>query len=157
MLQFYDSTQDIPNGVKVIKVNDSFFNAHTMLRDDETTKRIIQVIDKAERTSDKTFKGRSNHFGDLDRQYLSTGTKTLLNILQNPNICFNVAECGSNALEILFTLENGMVYCEQYIIVPTNNMNQKCNISYCNSNFTNLKDFADFYEEKYDEEHPDEL
>ena len=34
MLQFYDSTQDIPNGVKVIKVNDSFFNAHTMLRDD---------------------------------------------------------------------------------------------------------------------------
>ncbi len=32
---------------------------------------------------------------------LSTGSKILLNIYRYPELCFNVMECGDNALELL--------------------------------------------------------
>ncbi len=32
---------------------------------------------------------------------LSTGSKILLNLYRYPELCFNVMECGDNALELL--------------------------------------------------------
>lgn len=86
MLNFYDGFAEIPKDVKVVKSNDSYFNAHTKIQDSDFCRTVLKEIDKAERVSDKSFKGRSDRFADLDRQFLSTGTKTLLNIVQNPNI-----------------------------------------------------------------------
>ncbi|MDE7307768.1 MAG: DUF4869 domain-containing protein [Lachnospiraceae bacterium] len=58
-------------------------------------------IDKAEYTTSLTFLERTNILGNLNKSMLSTETKTLLNIINHPDICFNVAECGNNALQFL--------------------------------------------------------
>lgn len=48
--------------------------------------------------------------GALNKNLLSTGTKTLLNVASHPNVCFDVCECGNNALNLLVSLTEGMVY-----------------------------------------------
>ena len=52
---------------------------------------------------------------DIDR--LSTGCKTVLNVLYYPNKVFCLKECGNNALEILYHFENGHVFSE-YALIP---------------------------------------
>ena len=41
---------------------------------------------------------------------LSSGCKTLLNIVKHPDKVVNVEECGPNVLEIIFTLDNIKIY-----------------------------------------------
>ena len=39
-------------------------------------------------------------------------SKTTLNILYNPDKVFNISECGENALDIIYSLENGRNHFE---------------------------------------------
>ena len=52
----------------------------------------------------------------LNIDKLSTGCKTALNIMYNPNKVFDISECGENALEVIYALEQGNVYCEYPMI-----------------------------------------
>ena len=47
---------------------------------------------------------------------LSTGCKTALNILYNPDKVFDIRECGDNALDVIYALPNGNVYCDYPLI-----------------------------------------
>ena len=47
---------------------------------------------------------------------LSTGCKTVLNVMYNPDKVFDIRECGDNALDVLYALENGKVFCEYPVI-----------------------------------------
>ena len=152
MLNFYDKRDNI----NPIMSNDIFFNAHTKIQDLDIVKDILKIVDKAERLSDLTFIGRSNKFGPLDKQCLSTGTKTLLNIIQYKEKCFNISECGINVLELLPLLD-GNVYCNHYINFPITKENKNSQIKYRGKLFSNLIDFNEYYEEVYNEEYPDEL
>ena len=153
MLELYDSKENI----NVIMSNDLYFDAHTDLKDTELSNFIINRIDKAERLSEKTFKGRSDKFGALDKQCLSTGTKTLLNILQNRDICFNISECGQNVLSLLPLIKEGKIYCGRYLNIPITDENIDCRIKFKGKVFNNLGEFKEFYEEIYDESHSDEF
>ena len=53
----------------------------------------------------------------LDIDCLSTGCKTVLNVLYFPEKVFCLKECGDNALEVLYGLENGAVYSD-YAVIP---------------------------------------
>ena len=53
----------------------------------------------------------------VDIDCLSTGCKTILNVLYFPNKVFCMKECGDNALEVLYGLENGAVYSD-YAVIP---------------------------------------
>ena len=48
---------------------------------------------------------------------LSTGCKTVLNVLYYPDKVFCLKECGNNALEILYHFETGHVFSE-YALIP---------------------------------------
>lgn len=65
------------------------------------------VIDQAEYCSEKTFIGRDKSLGALFTDNLSTGTKTLLNISQHRDLCFDTIECGNNALTLLMGFTEG--------------------------------------------------
>ena len=52
---------------------------------------------------------------DIDR--LSSGCKTVLNVLYYPDKVFCLKECGNNALEILYGLDRGQV-CSEYAMIP---------------------------------------
>ena len=75
--------------------NEVFFQEHMRFSDLTTVDfDIIQDIDGAIKTGNRFM----NQFGLADLKHLSTGCKTVINILHNTHKCFNLVECGSNAI-----------------------------------------------------------
>lgn len=128
------------SGVKYIECNDIYFNS-VQLKDNEITRCILQYIDKAQYSSPYTFISRDSTLGDLNKSLLSTGCKTILNILYNPNICFDIAECGQNALEALSLLDSGIVYWDKPTLFLLHDTD--CNILYNGKQYSKYKSFLD--------------
>lgn len=116
MITIYKNKNDIPQNMDYIELNDVYFNQNTASVLDERAKKIIVDIDGS--TQVGKYKIRSR-FDDiiLDIDKLSSGCKTVLNILYNPNKVFCLKECGNNALEIVYSLEQGNVYSD-YAMIP---------------------------------------
>lgn len=108
-LIIYINEEDIPRDTKVCMFNDRYFNGNTLLSGSEDCKAALWAIDKAVYNSESTFIGRNPSIGALYREYLSTGCKTVINIIQHPDICFTARECGQNAKEFILTLTEGQV------------------------------------------------
>lgn len=99
-LQVYNKT-DPP--MSVIVDND------TELDSGDICTGVLKVIDKAVYNSPATFIGRDTSLGALYKQHLSTGTKTLLNVLNHPDKCFSTMQypiclISSRAMYIYLTL-----------------------------------------------------
>lgn len=116
MLTIYKNKKDIPQTTNYIELNDIFFNKNTAIKLDEQAKPIIEKIDGAKLISKFKITSKFNRV-TLDIDCLSTGCKTVLNVLYFPEYVFCLKECGDNALEILYKLENGFVYSD-YAIIP---------------------------------------
>lgn len=112
MLTIYRTVEEIPSGIKLVRDNDAYFNAKSKLLDTELVKYILGRIDGAEYVSEYIFCSKNKKVGNLNKIYLSTGTKTLLNIINSDNVCFDLIECGINVLDLIpeFSLKvNGSV------------------------------------------------
>lgn len=117
-LNLYTSIEDVPKDLKLVDYNDAFFGMYTPLNNSEFEKKALKDIDEAIFTSKETFIGRTKSFGGLFRNCLSTGCKTLLNIEKNPKgYCFDLLECGQNALNMLKYLNNGNVLLKSKILI----------------------------------------
>lgn len=125
-LAVYTQKEYIPDGMKYIRINDEFFDGFTNLVNTKDVARVLEKIDHATYHSASTFIGRNPKLGALNKSLLSTGTKTLLNILANPEICFDVCECGDNALELLIKFNEGNVLWKAPILAYSGD--GKCNI-----------------------------
>ena len=68
---------------------------------------LIQQVDEAKLTPDKHIETK---YGLGTIRNLSSGCKTLINIVKHPDKVFCMKECGDNALEVLYGLETGTVY-----------------------------------------------
>lgn len=106
-LNIYLHKEDIPKNITLYDNNDLFFDGSTLLRDSAWCERILKEIDKASYNSSETFIGRDKELGAIYREHLSTGGKTLLNILEHPDCCFSLIECGANAKELALQLPTG--------------------------------------------------
>ena len=116
MITIFKNKNDIPGDMDYIELNDVFFNQNTASRLDSMASAIIEKIDDS-RLVDK-YKIESKFNGVvLDIDCLSTGCKTILNVQYFPNKVFCMKECGDNALEVLYGLENGAVYSD-YAVIP---------------------------------------
>lgn len=116
MITIYRNKKDIPQNMEYVELNDVFFNKVTVTKLDERAKQIIEQVDEAKLIS--KFKIESKFNGvTLDVDCLSTGCKTVLNVLYFPDKVFCLKECGDNALEILYNLEQGSVYSD-YAVIP---------------------------------------
>ena len=105
----------IPKTMTLEANNDIFFNKNTSELLDERAKQIIKQIDSSELSGKYAIKSRFNGML-LNIDKLSTGCKTVLNILYNPDRVFDIRECGENALDVLYTLPCGNVYCDYPLI-----------------------------------------
>ena len=112
----YKDKKDIPQNVEYVELNDIYFNQNTVLKLDERAKKIIEQIDGAKLVSKYKIESKFNGV-ILNIDCLSTGCKTVLNVLYNPNKVFCLKECGNNALKILYELSQGMVYSD-YALIP---------------------------------------
>lgn len=95
--------------------NDVFFNKNTVNHLDDRAKELIAKIDRSEMLDRYTIKSRFDGTV-LNIDKLSTGCKTVLNVLYNPEILFDLRECGENALDALYSLEQGRGYCDYPMI-----------------------------------------
>lgn len=96
-------------------MNDVYFNKNTVELLDERAKDIIKIIDCSEMLSKYTIKSRFNETV-LNIDQLSTGCKTVLNIIYNPQKIFDIRECGENALDVIYNLPSGNIYCDYPLI-----------------------------------------
>ena len=93
-----------------------YFDNKTNIGSDSVSIEVVSYIDKSDVVSDSICKSR--RAGTIfHKNSLSTGCKTILNILSHPDVCFNLIECGNNALQMLCKLDNGTVYWEYPFIV----------------------------------------
>lgn len=116
MITIYKDKKDIPMNVEYVELNDVFFNQNTVLRLDDKANAIVERIDEAELDGKYKIKSKFNGV-TLDIDCLSTGCKTVLNVLYFPDKVFCLKECGDNALEVLYGLTQGMVYSD-YAVIP---------------------------------------
>ena len=116
MITIFKNKKDIPQDKEYIELNDIFFNQNTAAKLDERAAKYIQIIDGSEFLSKYKIRSR---FEDiiLNTDQLSTGCKTVLNVLYFPDKVFCLKECGNNALEILYSFDKGNVYSE-YAMIP---------------------------------------
>ena len=115
MITIFKNRKDIPGDMEYVELNDLFFNQNTVSFIDKQAE-IIEMIDGSKLISKYKIYSRFDEIAlDIDR--LSTGCKTVLNVLYYPNKVFCLKECGNNALEILYHFENGHVFSE-YALIP---------------------------------------
>jgi len=94
----------------LVILNDIFFNKVTVELLDDDAANIIESIDHSVWINKYQFKSRFDS-SVLNIDKLSTGCKTALNIMYNPDKIFNICECGDNALDVIYSLTEGNVYC----------------------------------------------
>ena len=116
MITIFKNKQDIPQNMEYIELNDLFFVQNTVSVIDKQAERIIKCIDGAELISKYKITSSFNEVA-LDIDKLSSGCKTLLNVLYYPDKVFCLKECGDNVLELLYGFEKGCVYSE-YAMIP---------------------------------------
>ena len=141
-LILYLHEEDIPDNVKLCKSNDSFFDGSTLLRNTDLCSRVLMVIDHATYNTPETFISRDASLGAVYRENLSTGCKTLLNIISNPSICFSLVECGANAKELALQLTEGQAlwYFDQLDIED----DIKCDVICGGRQFLRIGDLIDY-------------
>lgn len=116
MITIYKKKEDIPPNMEYIELNDVFFNQNTVVKLEDQAKKIVKQIDETELIGKYQILSKfSGTILDVDR--LSTGCKTVLNVMYFPEKVFCLKECGDNALEVLYGLEQGAVYSD-YAMIP---------------------------------------
>ena len=105
----------IPKNKELIKINDVYFNKYTSAKLDERAEEIIYRIDSSKMIDQYTISSRFDG-SRLNIDKLSTGCKTVLNIMYNQDKIFDVSECGENALEVIYSLEAGKISCDYPMI-----------------------------------------
>lgn len=152
-LHIYTKRNDVPENIQIEDDNDTFFNG--TINNDSTTSKILKYIEQAEYANQTGFYGRDSDLGMINSQYLSTGCKTLLNVLYNPNRCFNLIECGQNALEVLPLIKEGYVLWEYPILFDR--ITDSCDISVKGKHFTNIVEALDSLRDLVDEKEIQEV
>ena len=105
MIDIYTEKKDSKDW---ILQNDLFFNLNTANEEmSENEINLIKLVDEANLTSDKHIETK---YGLGTIRNLSSGCKTLLNIVKHPEKVVCVEECGPNVLEIIFAMDNVKLY-----------------------------------------------
>ena len=105
----------LPKNMELTTINDIFFNKCTVSMLDDRAREIIAKIDHTEMLSRYAIRSRfDGAMLNIDR--LSTGCKTVLNIMYNPDKAFDIRECGDNALDVIYALPEGNVVCDYPLI-----------------------------------------
>lgn len=138
-LRVFMFKDEIPRGTYV-HCNDDFFDSNTSLADTQLCRRVLSEIDKAVFVSPVMFTGRTEGYGNLRKDYLSSGTKTLLNIISYPDKCFDVCECGNNVLELLPELTTGMIFWPIPVLID---VDRSCDIIVGRHHYTTVADFTE--------------
>ncbi len=114
MITIYKKKQ-IPKNMELIVLNDIYFNKFTVSLINDKAAKIISKIDNSVMLSNYTISSKFDG-GVLNIDKLSTGCKTVLNVLYNPDKIFDIRECGDNAIDVLYGLQTGNICCDYPLV-----------------------------------------
>ena len=114
MITIYKKKQ-IPKNMELIVLNDIYFNKFTVSLLNDKAAEIISKIDNSVMLSNYTISSKFDGVV-LNIDKLSTGCKTVLNVLYNPDKIFDIRECGDNAIDVLYGLQTGNICCDYPLI-----------------------------------------
>lgn len=107
MIYLYTEKRETDNW---ILKNDLYFNLYTSNElFTESDMEAIFRIDKAKVTGDGHIETK---YGVGTMRNLSSGCKTYLNVIKNPDRIVSVNECGGNVLAMLFELEGARLFMD---------------------------------------------
>ena len=98
--------------------NDLYFNLNTSNEEmTEKDRKLIQQADDAVLTPDKHIETK---YGLGTIRNLSSGCKTLLNIVKHSDKVVCVEECGPNVLKLIFQMDNIKIYMSRpsFVEIP---------------------------------------
>ena len=115
MIDIYTDKKDSKDW---ILQNDLYFNLNTS--NEEMSKyeiNLIHQVDEAKLTPDKHIETK---YGLGTIRNLSSGCKTLLNIVKHPEMVVCVEECGPNVLKMIFEMDNIKIYMSRpsFVEIP---------------------------------------
>lgn len=88
--------------------NDLYFNLNTSNEEmSENEIKLIKQVDDAKLMPDKRIETK---YGLGTIRNLSSGCKTMLNIVKHPEKVVCVEECGPNVLKVIFAMDNIRIY-----------------------------------------------
>lgn len=123
MLNYYTDKKYVPDGTRIINKNITYFGTGK-LEDNSETRRILKSVDGADYSSDISFTSKFNGV-NCSLILLSTGCKTALNVLYNKDVCFDLAQCGSSAVDAILLIKEGSVLLER---IPITYGNGECSV-----------------------------
>ena len=133
--------------------NDLYFNLYTS--NEAMSKNeinLIQRVDEAKLTPDKRIETK---YGLGTIRNLSSGCKTLLNIVKHPDKVVCVEECGPNVLRIIFTMDNIKFYMSRPTLVD---IPDDVQIRFNNSDIvTGSKGYNVWWSKEYERREADDL
>lgn len=103
---------------KLVNDNEGWFCDKTMNLKDFPDIEGIKKVEAFEmaKYNDK-FLLWETEFGTSTHSQLSTGAKTLLNIIHNKDVVFDLAGCGDNAIKEIFKIDDRTVYSEFVVML----------------------------------------
>lgn len=112
MIDIYTEKNNLKD---LILQNDLYFNLNTGNEEmSENEINLIQQVDEAKLTPNKHIETK---YGLGTIRNLSSGCKTLLNIVKHPDKVVCVEECGPNVLKIIFSMDNIKIYMSRPTLV----------------------------------------
>lgn len=110
-----------------VMINDYFFNRYTF----EKVQKDATLFKVAESLMTKW----SKETGYLGLHCLSTGCKTVLNVLAFSDRIFSIVECGENALSEVFKIKTGKIQCS-YKLLPFEDITNDYRVFYNGVSYT---------------------
>lgn len=99
----------------MVKYNDFYFNKYTFSQMEfEKAYNVIKSIDGVLLQDNMMFKSKITG-GEVTLDCLSTGCKTVLNVIFNKDRVISALECGVNALYYLYQHCSGSIYLKELI------------------------------------------
>lgn len=112
MIDIYTEKNNLKD---LILQNDLYFNLNTGNEEmSENEINLIQQVDEAKLTPNKHIETK---YGLGTIRNLSSGCKTLLNIVKHPDKVVCVEEYGPNVLKIIFSMDNIKIYMSRPTLV----------------------------------------
>lgn len=150
MIDIYTEKKDSKNW---ILKNDLYFNLNTAnekMSDREID--LIREVDAAKLTPDKHIETK---YGLGTIRNLSSGCKTLLNIVKHPEKVVCVDECGPNVLKIIFTMDKIKIYMSRPSLVE---ISDNVKIRFNNSDeVTGLAGYNAWWSKEYERREEDDI
>lgn len=116
MLKIYLGNNKLIEYSNYCQYNDTWFDKyHQDIEFDSSINKIIELIDGVKYIGNYRISSKYEKDIALSVRELSTGCKTAINIASFDKI-FSVAECGDNALQVIFTFKRGSIHLPFFVL-----------------------------------------